>query len=110
MSDSDNFDEFELVALSHPGWAQLLFAVRGLLTREYPDAKVAQVKEKFGGLLIYVDAEPEQYDDINRVVSAAATMSYLTCEQCGHPGHQRPGGWVKTLCDSCHASDSSTAT
>ena len=29
-------------------------------------------------------------------------MAYDTCEDCGHPGTQRDGGWIRTLCDQHH--------
>ena len=59
----------------------------------------AQVKEKFGGLRFYMDNTD---DYIQGAISMAESMSYRTCEQCGNKGHKRPGGWIRTLCDTCH--------
>lgn len=60
----------------------------------------AQVKEKFGGLRFYVD----NCDDYVRgVIAMAESMSYRTCEGCGNHGVKRTSGWIRTLCDTCHA-------
>jgi hypothetical protein len=54
------------------------------------------VKEKFGGLRIYVnDAD----DNIRLRIETAQLESFRTCEICGQPGTRREGGWIKTLCD-----------
>lgn len=55
-----------------------------------------QVKEKFGGLRFYYSGGD---DYIRGVVDMAEEMSYVTCEECGAPGKQRSGGWIRTLCD-----------
>jgi hypothetical protein len=55
-----------------------------------------QVKEKFGGLRFYYDGGD---DYIRGLSSMAESMSIRTCEECGSPGQQRNGGWVRTLCD-----------
>ena len=59
----------------------------------------AQVKEKFGGLRFYVDNADDYVDG---AISMAESMSCRTCEECGVPGIRRGGGWIRTLCDSCH--------
>lgn len=63
---------------------------------EIPQVKVAQIKEKFGGLRFY-------YDGGDGFVSGLVTMAEYwadsTCEVCGETGKQRSGGWIKTLCD-----------
>jgi len=63
-----------------------------------PSLRVAQIKEKFGGLRFYVtgaDEYPLVYDRIYKAEVLAAT----TCERCGQPG--RPGQFLMTLCHSC---------
>jgi|LauGreDrversion4_2_1035121.scaffolds.fasta_scaffold37253_2 hypothetical protein len=57
---------------------------------------VAQIKEKFGGLRFYYDGGDEY---IAGMVSMAEYLAEVTCEECGKPGKQRRGGWIKTLCD-----------
>lgn len=55
-----------------------------------------QIKEKFGTLRFYYDGGD---DTIGGMVRMAESMSAVTCEECGSPGHQRSGGWIRTLCD-----------
>jgi len=62
--------------------------------------KVAQIKEKFGGLRFYYDGGDEQ---INGMVRMAEVWAHNSCEECGKPGQQRSGGWIKTLCDEHEA-------
>jgi hypothetical protein len=57
-----------------------------------------QVKEKYGTLRFYYYGGDEV---IEGMVSMAESMSHRTCEHCGCPGDHRPGGYIKTLCDSC---------
>jgi hypothetical protein len=58
--------------------------------------EILQVKEKFGGLRIYVnDAD----DNICLFIETAQLASSRTCEVCGQPGTMREGGWIRTLCD-----------
>ncbi len=57
---------------------------------------VAQIKEKFGGLRFYYDGGDDMIDGMVRMAEAWAGHS---CEECGAPGKQRGGGWIRTLCD-----------
>jgi hypothetical protein len=73
------FVEEAMVAMKEAGWKGELF----------------QVKEKFGGLRIYVsDHTPE----VDQLIAEAERKSFETCEVCGNPGDLRGGGWLKTLC------------
>jgi len=58
---------------------------------------VSQVKEKYGTLRFYYSGGD---DTIDGMVSMAASMSGVTCEQCGNPGTQNYGGWITTLCET----------
>lgn len=55
-----------------------------------------QVKEKFGTLRFYTEGGDEE---IYGMIRMAESMSSVTCEECGSPGRQRSGGWIRTLCD-----------
>jgi hypothetical protein len=57
-----------------------------------------QIKEKFGLLRLYLS---ETTPFIDGVVAMAEEHSSSVCEECGYPGKERPGGWIKTLCDVC---------
>jgi len=54
-----------------------------------------QVKEKFGSLRFYYTGGD---DYIDGMVTLAESMSGVTCEECGLPGTQTQGGWIKTAC------------
>jgi len=61
---------------------------------------VAQIKEKFGGLRFYYEGGD---DYIAGLVTMAESWASRTCENCGDDGHQRGGGWIRTLCDTHEA-------
>lgn len=63
---------------------------------EVPQVVVEQIKEKFGGLRFYYQGGD---DHIQGMVRMAEVWAHHSCEECGKPGQQRRGGWVKTLCD-----------
>jgi len=65
-----------------------------------PQVTVAQIKEKLGGLRFYYDGGDEY---IRGLVTMAEAVADRTCEECGRPGKQRDGGWIKTLCDEHEA-------
>ena len=60
-----------------------------------PQVTLDQVKEKFGTLRFYYTGGD---DYIGGLVSMAESMSGVTCEECGKPGTQTSGGWIKTVC------------
>lgn len=61
-----------------------------------PQVVAVQVKEKFGTLRFYYDGGDNEIHGMTRM---AESMSAVMCEECGSPGKQRGGGWVRTLCD-----------
>jgi hypothetical protein len=61
---------------------------------------VEQIKEKFGGLRFYYTGGDDQ---ISGMVRMAESWADRHCEECGKPGRQREGGWIKTLCDEHEA-------
>ena len=65
---------------------------------EFP--KVAQIKEKFGGLRFYIDGGDEF---AHGAIQMAESWASRTCEKCGAPGQKRSGGWIRTLCDTHEA-------
>jgi hypothetical protein len=70
-----------------------------------PQVVATQVKEKFGTLRFYYDGGDDQ---IFGMACMAASMSAVTCEECGSPGKQRGSGWIYTACDA-HDQDGATA-
>jgi hypothetical protein len=79
------------------GWLPILEELHLQLLAVDPRYGVAQVKEKFGGLRVYL-ATPEP-DAASLAIDAAEERALRTCENCGQPGAPREGSWIKTLCD-----------
>lgn len=86
-----------------PGWRgiydQLIVDLIGL----DPTLSVAQAKQKFGELRVYLaDVTPEAANLIETATAASRTI----CEECSAPGRRRANrqGHCRTLCDQ-HAVD-----
>ncbi len=58
--------------------------------------RIVQVKEKWGGLRVYVDPYIE---DFEKFLVEVEKESFTICEVCGKDGQLRNGGWYRTLCD-----------
>jgi hypothetical protein len=84
------------------GWAGIISTMCWILNQRdtAKTFRFDQVKEKFGLLRVYHSGGSEY---MAGVVRMAEDISGKTCEVCGQPGEQRKGGWIKTLCDRCHA-------
>ena len=90
------------------GWYNILNALMGNIQGHIdwknkkeevvPQVTLDQVKEKFGTLRFYYTGGD---DYIRGLVSMAESMSAVTCEECGNPGEQTRGGWIKTICAPC---------
>lgn len=84
------------------GWHPLLLALHERLTELDPGYLAGQVKEKFGGLRVYLDTPAPE--GARAAIDLATAESTRTCEQCGAGGRRRardgnPWTWIKTLCD-----------
>jgi len=86
------------------GWFDILWRLSGglePLVEEFEQEsgcqfEILQVKEKFGGLRIYVSGA---HDAIRQRLEAAKMESTRSCEICGQPGALRESRWIKILCD-----------
>jgi hypothetical protein len=67
------------------------------LCRRGQPFKVAQVKEKFGGLRFYFEGGNDAFHAIRACIAAAAQESFHICEVCGQPGYLI--GHNRTRCD-----------
>lgn len=69
---------------------------QGLTEVHWP--RVAQIKEKFGGMRFYVNGSVT--DELRALILAVEEEeSRRTCEYCGAPGKLREGEWRHTYCD-----------
>lgn len=93
------------------GWEPLLRKVMAEIESErlrLPPAeadrvKLFQVKEKWGGLRVYLS---EANDTMSEALDRIERESFGVCERCGATGDDvfpQGGGWVKTLCPKCRS-------
>ena len=82
------------------GWKPLIDPLIEQANRE--GAKIAQIKEKFGGLRFYVSNASAK---LNSMIDMAERQSFHICERCGKEGKLRTDrSWLKTLCEECNVS------
>jgi len=112
-----------------PGWRPILESLnacfqyafragyKGQEAKREALLKIIQVKEKFGGLRIYLNHTKLPHDlsqQLADYIMMAEAMSFTMCEQCGAvegterrspngPGRLSRSGWVKTYCPKHHA-------
>lgn len=81
------------------GWDRLVDPIVKVC-QTLPNVRIDQVKEKFGGLRIYVSGDvPESLHDM---IDKAEKESVWVCEECGNPRETVDiKGWLKTLCSFC---------
>jgi hypothetical protein len=83
------------------GWFKILDNLCENLSK-YPDVVLAQVKEKFGTLRVYIDCSDENYNEVQKLIDTAETLSGETCEICGSPAKlDSDSYWWTTICDEC---------
>jgi len=83
-----------------PGWLSIARTCCDALQRLDPDVRIHQLKEKFGGLRVYLKHGNAQ---LWTTIDAAEHLSFRTCQQCGAtPASARmERHWIKTLCEEC---------
>ena len=86
-----------------PGWHPLVREVFEVLASDARSRTVVQVKEKFGGLRVYIS--PYFFDPVEHAILEICARSYEICEECGKPGQlcKKPSRWFKTLCEDHRA-------
>src|SRR3990167_7079585 len=82
------------------GWHKILDKLFKNMIDVGWDRKVAQIKEKFGGLRCYIG---EGNDEIYELIQQAEDEASKTCEDCGSKKNvkcasPKGGYWLRTLC------------
>src|SRR5690606_35655364 len=76
------------------GWLVLI----DIFCNMYPTAKIAQIKEKFGGLRLYLHGENER--EVFDTIRLLENLSLRMCEKCGKNASPLTyDGWIKTVCE-----------
>ena len=79
------------------GWLGILQRLFETLIALGWDRSFINVKEKFGGMSVFIDNIPE--NGFHFVIEAEKE-SFTVCEVCGEPGKQHKiNGWIHTFCD-----------
>lgn len=94
------------------GWYKIIRATIDTINRyckKYDildDIRIAQIKEKFGGLRIYINYSNNtltaHYKAIEAIINEGAVEASKTCEVCGRPGKLRRDDYLQTLCWICN--------
>lgn len=107
-----------------PGWDWILADLNAKLKYLDFNYKINQVKEKYGTLRFYYEAQITKdvvRDLMDDAVTTAERLSASTCENCGNSSlcadmkrgikydptavlkstNGKYGGWLKTICDTC---------
>ncbi len=88
------------------GWRAIVEPVLDKL-EAMPDVTIAQVKQKFGGLRIYVGLARRDWKShpAMKLIAEAVELCARTCESCGGAGRSEQTTWggLRTLCANCHA-------
>lgn len=81
------------------GWYEITRECCDAIQRIDPAARVYQLKEKFGGIRMYMNAVSPQ---VHTMTDALEHKSFQVCHACGAPAKTRnKGGWLTTSCDGC---------
>jgi hypothetical protein len=88
----------------HKGWHSLLQELFQQLFDNQWQGHLADCKEKFGTLRLYLEHSNDQCDAI---VAQFEQRSAEICEFCGHtPARMRTNrSWIKSMCDACQQAD-----
>ena len=89
------------------GWEALILKAE-VLVNDYniqhpnePHLEFTQIKEKWGGLRMYLNYYPDNIDDkLNEIEE----QSFTICEHCGTTKDVKrewTHGWIMTLCENC---------
>lgn len=81
----------------YPGWSNLVNQLHDELITKYPDYKIYNIKDKFGGIRISVGGIEDEGQD---VVMKYENLSCKICETCGAPATRRTiKNWIFVRCD-----------
>ncbi|MFE4337259.1 hypothetical protein ACFRQM_50605 [Streptomyces sp. NPDC056831] len=68
-----------------PGWRQLLDGLHEQIRATFPDYRLLDLKEKLGGLRVYLEGPPGSGDTLRSLTTPAEAEAERTCEFADHP-------------------------
>lgn len=86
-----------------PGWWPVIRDALENIAKVSPGSSVDQIKEKFGGLRLYITPGEDNAWMADHYVDQAQAACWRLCCHCGtDQGVSTKGpGWISTECDSC---------
>ncbi len=79
------------------GWRTIVVDALNAVEVVVPEFDIHQIKEKFGGLRMYLSCD--EHVAVREIVRRAEAAAYETCETCGAPAIMDENQhWIKTLC------------
>jgi hypothetical protein len=93
-------DHFDCEEGWHPLINEAIKKIERIMKRDNLDIQIMDIKEKLGGLRIYLSSTT---DEIEEVIKEAEGKALTTCEICGSPGSflSNFNGWYATRCTAC---------
>lgn len=87
---------------TQPGWNNLIKELDSKLSILDPNYTILQIKEKFGGLRYYFEANFEKAEEMFKLELEYEGKSFKICEECGSEDDvTTEGSWLKTFCKKC---------
>lgn len=94
---------------TEPGWDNLVTelcyklepVIKSLPEENRKQIGVVQIKEKFGGLRVYLHYGTQE---MQTLINDAVDKSFTICEMCGNPGKliTTKRKWLLTYCNNCN--------
>lgn len=90
------------------GWAGIIGALNAEIKEWHDEGAlrefhVVQLKEKYGELTLYYDADVDDHQKFSDMVDAYSHVSAFTCVHCGaFPVRMVSRGWVYPCCEACY--------
>jgi len=81
------------------GWRPLVYGTLERLIEAGWDRRLAQVKEKFCVLTIYLDSHVSE--PLRAILQEAARESEVICERCGGPRERKGASFGRAYCGKC---------
>lgn len=101
------------------GWRDIVMATLNMIAKKDPnkDCTINQIKEKFGGLRIYMEMPDDlaTIDEIWKIIGQSEKRSFHICEECSstfevttdYISEDIP--YIRTLCINCRTKDKENA-
>ncbi len=98
----ENFGRYGPVSCDE-GWYDLIDNLCHAVSTHFPNVRVLQIKEKFGGLRFYTSSDDSNPTLLRELLAKAENASFDICEICGQPGKtcNYTPSYIRTVCAEC---------